>query len=185
MKLANLGAAALAGMVLAQAGNQAFRPPRTAVVDIYEVFENYDKKNEVESRLQEEAGKAEAEFKNVENRLRETEEELKLVAEGTPTHDELIVKRTRLQIEIKNLQKSLMVEFQEKHLRAVGQIRDEIATEIERFARSRELDLIVEKRITADANPKGMPAMKWPIVHFARTEIDITDEIVRILNQKR
>ena len=171
-----------ASLVLAQASKGMFRPPRTAVVDIYEVFENFNKKLTMEKKLEKEAEQAQAAFSNLRNRLKTVEEELAVTSAGTKEHDDLVIQKTKLGLELTNFQKNETAEFQKKHMRAVKAIREEIAAEIQRYAEAHELDMVLEKRFSAEA--RGLLPVKWPIVHFVRPEIEITGELINILNSK-
>ncbi len=171
-----------ASLVLAQAAKAAFRPPRTAVVDIYEVFENFNKKLTMEKELEKEAGQAQAAYRNLQDRLKAVEDDLIVTSEGTKDHDDLIIHKTKLGLEINKFQKNQTAEFQKKHMMAVRTIREEIAAEIQRYAEAHELDMVLEKRFSAEA--RGLLPVKWPIVHFVRPEIEITGEIIKILNSK-
>ena len=83
-----------ASLVLAQAATGMFRPPRTAVVDISEVFENFNKKIAVERKLEKEAGQAQATFGNLRSRLKTVEEELAVTSAGTKEHDDLVIQKS-------------------------------------------------------------------------------------------
>jgi Skp family chaperone for outer membrane proteins len=180
--LSGVVAAAVGVTTLAPSVVKEFQPPRLAVVNVNDVFEKYHKKEDVESRLKEEIREAETKFGGLEKELKEVEAELKLLQEGSPKYNENVLKRTELQLALKDMQKAVLEKFQKKQLDAINEIRDEINGEIERYAEGHELDVVLEKRITAEA--KGLPPMNWPIVHFCRPEIEITSEIVNILNSQ-
>ena len=171
-----------AGFLLAQTGARDFRPPRTAVVDISRVFESFEKKKQLNAQLEEEGKKAEAEYNDLEGRFRSLEDDIKTVVEGSDEYNRLVLERTKLQLDLQNMRKKLLNEFQEKYLRAATQLRDEITQEIERYSRAHDLALVIEFRFNAEA--KNMPPLKWPIVHYVAPEIDITDEIIGILNSQ-
>ena len=59
-------------------------------------------------------------------------------------------------------------------------IRAEISKEIETVATARELDLVLEKAVTAELQ-RGA-GFHWKIVHFSKPEYDITKEVTDRLN---
>lgn len=175
-------AVSASSLLLGTAVVREFAPPRTAVIDIKKVFEEYDRKKSLESTLVVEAQKAEQELADLKGRLKNIEDELKINPEGSAAYDSLILKRTELQLEISKLQREKVKEFQDKHRKAVTGIREEIVREIERYSEAHQLDLVLEYKFSAEG--QNAPSLAWPIVHFARPEIDITGEIIKILNER-
>jgi Skp family chaperone for outer membrane proteins len=158
-----------------------FKPARIAVVDIAGVFENYQKKKDIEARLEAEAKVEEKKFQKMDSDFKALIEELKNVQEGSDKHKELTLKKTQLEYEIKNRQKELLKEFQEKQLGALREIRGEIVSDIEKYAASMEIDLVLEKKVPAD-NQQKIQAVPWVVVHYVKPELEITDDIVKRLN---
>lgn len=167
-------------LLFAQAALREFRPPRTAVVDISDIFDQYEKKKVVEGNLKANVEKAEKEFEAMKKEIDRIEAELKIVQEGSEEHRNLVVRRTDLQFKMRDFQKTTLNNLRSQELDALRVIRDEIVREIERYAKGRELDLVIEKKIAA--GNRGENPINWPIVHFSRPEIDITAEIIAILN---
>ncbi len=162
---------------------RTFKPPRIAVVDISEVFENYGKKKDIESQLEAQIKGEEEKFREKEGELKATLEELKNVQEGTEKHQQLVLKKTKLELELKNRQKEIFNEFQEKQANALKEIRNEITGEIEKYAVAMEIDLVLEKKVAAEQ--KGnFRSGHWPIVHYVRPELEITDDIIKRLNAR-
>ena len=160
---------------------RTFKPARVAVVDIGEVFESYAKKKDVEARLEKEVKAEEAKMQGQEKEYKRLIDELKNVEEGSEQHKTLTLKKIELEYQVKNRQKELLREFQEKQLKALREIRDEITAEINQYAAAMDLDLVLEKKISAEG--KGQ-AISWPVVHFVKPELEITQEIVKRVNAK-
>jgi len=162
---------------------RTFKPPRIAVVDIAEVFENYGKKKDIENQLEAQIKAEEEKFREKESELKATLEELKNVQEGTDKHQQLVLKKTKLELGLKTRQKEIFNEFQEKQANALKEIRNEITGEIEKYAVAMEIDLVLEKKVAAEQ--KGnMRSGHWPIVHYVRPELEITDDITKRLNAR-
>ena len=64
------------------------------------------------------------------------------------------------------------------------EIKEEITSEIEIYAQAYDLDLVLEKTVNAEGDPRGGVSFQWPIVHYAKPEIDITSQIVKRLNER-
>ncbi len=50
-------------------------------------------------------------------------------------------------------------------------------------AKAQDVDMVLEKVLTLDSEGTG-PGSRWPIVHFAKPEFEITDEIAERLNSR-
>lgn len=171
-------------VALAQSvAEKAFEPPRTAVVDIYKVFEGYEKKRAVEEEMRAKAANAKKEVLDLEGQLKEIETELQLVPEESDAYEGLILKRQKLVFALKKLQKKLRNEFRKRHQEEVTSIRDEISRELSRYGEAHELNLILEKTFFAELGD-GV-TLNWPIIHHVSADIDITDEMIEILNSRK
>ncbi len=175
----NLAASTLAGeSSQSSLAPRTFKPPRIAVVDISEVFENYQKKIDIEKRFEEEVKAAEEKLGNQQNERTKLEKELKNVQPGSDRHKDLTLRINELDYMLKNRQKELLKEFQEKQMAALTEIRDEIVTDIEKYAVGLDLDIVLEKQVAQGK----MNAVRWPIVHYVKPELEITNDIIKRLN---
>ena len=176
-------ALSFASMGLAQtSGSLAprdFKPSRIAVVNIADIFENYEKKKDKEKKLLEEAKVEEKKFQDDKSALDKLQEELKNMEVGTPAHKKQTLLIQEKSYELKSRQQELLKAFQEKQMEALKEIRKEITDDIEKYATGLELDLVLEKQVTAESKES---AIHWPIVHYAKPELDITQDIVKRLN---
>ena len=156
-----------------------FKPARVAVVDIAEIFENYEKKKDLEKRLELEIKEEEKKFQEQQKEFEKLKEEMKNLQAGTDKHKDLTLRIGGLEYELKSRQQSLIKQFQEKQMSALKTIREEITADIKKYAEGLDLDIILEKQVAADS--KG-GSLRWPIVHFAKPELEITSDIVTRLN---
>ncbi len=158
-----------------------FKPPRIAVVDVAEVFEGYAKKKDRETQLEVELKAEEKKHQALIAEYKALVEELKNVEDGTEKHKEVTLKKVNSEYEIKNREKELMKEFEEKHFKFVGEMRGEILKDLESYAASMEIDLVLEKKVvTPGKTPRQ--GSQWPVVHYVKPELDITQDLIKRLN---
>ena len=175
----------IVGLLTAAVGAAAaghFKPPRTAVVDTFEIIDNYKKKELLETRLRAEVEEATREIEIVQTELRQVVAELKILEEGTDDHDRQVLREAGLKLKFKNLNVKNRRKLEASHREAIGSIRKEVKEHIEHFARSNDLDLVVEKKIPFEG--RGNAKINIPIIRFVKPEIEITGEITRILNDR-
>jgi Skp family chaperone for outer membrane proteins len=168
-------------MVLALVGNEAerlFRPPRIAVVDVSTVFEDYGKKKDRQSELQASTKEVEDKLKELEKRYKEINAEITNLEPG-PGKNEKLLEKVKLEIDVKELKDRELKKLEETQIRYLQEIRDEISAEIQAYARSLDLDMVVEKTVAA-----AREGPRWPIVHHVKPELDITKEILDRLNAR-
>jgi Skp family chaperone for outer membrane proteins len=177
--LATCAAVSIAAIGLFGAdAEKLFRPPRTGVVDISIVFEEYLKKLDRETEMKGETKAIEERLKELEKRYKEIQSEIGNLAEG-PKKQERQLEKYKLELEVKDYKEREFKRLEEKQLRHVQEIRDEIEAEIQAYAKSNDLDIVLEKTVTA-----ARDGPRWPICHFAKPELDISREIVTRLNDR-
>jgi Skp family chaperone for outer membrane proteins len=157
-----------------------FKPPATAVVDIAAVFDQYDKRRDRQDELQVETKKLEGDLKELEQQYKDIEQELPLV-EDLERREELTLSKVQIEMKVKRLKGTELQRLRETQLKYIQEIRDEITQEIEAYAKAMDLDLIVEKTVTAEGEGPAV-GFRWPIVHFVKPEFEITKEIADRLN---
>ena len=103
------------------------------------------------------------------------------------TADEVAELATLYRRAIKLLEKVLKItrkgEPANNKVLRVHEIREEIKNEIRVVAESEELDLVLEKAVSAE-NPRAGLGFHWAIVHFAKPEFDITQKVADRLNER-
>jgi Skp family chaperone for outer membrane proteins len=161
---------------------RTFKPPRVAVLEVSRLFENYNKKKDREAVLKSESREEEKRYREMQSRLRAVLEELKNVENGSARHRELTMLSKGLEYDLKVLEQDLSRRFREKKLAALKEINLELSSDIERYATGLELDLVLEKTLVAEG--ENGTGIRFPIVHYARPEIDITDDLLLRLNAR-
>lgn len=174
-----LGALVLVG----QRAVRSFRPPRTAVVDISEVFDSYLKKQDRQKDLTNESRGIQDKFKALQQKLKEIDADVKLMQPGQARREKLLDK-AKLEIEVKELENKELLQLQQTQVKFLREIKDEITSEIEIYAQAYDLDLVLEKTVNAEGDPRAGMSFQWPIVHYAKPEIDITAQIIKRLNER-
>jgi Skp family chaperone for outer membrane proteins len=169
------------GAVFGEQAIKAFKPPRTAVVDVSQIFEAYDKKRDRQEQFQAEIKVAEEKVKDLEKKVKEIAQELLNLETGDAKKDKELEKFS-LERDIKDLKQSAMEQLRKKQSQYIEEIRDEIGVEINAYAQAQDLDLVIERTFLAEPGPEG--GFRWKIVHFAKPEIDITTEIAERLNSR-
>ena len=179
MRITSVLPVAVAAVLGAAAAERAFKPTSIAVVNISEIFENYEKKKDIEAKLEAEIKVEEKKFIEKQEELKKSQAELKNVQEGTERHKELTVKGKTLEYELKSWEKELVKIFQEKQMNALKEIRDEITTDIDKYRTGMGIGIVLEKQVSAEGKSNSV---RWPIVHFVTPELEITGEIIKRLN---
>ncbi len=174
-------AAAGTSLLFAQVAVKHFRPPRTAVVDTFEVIELYKKKEVLELELKAEVEAATREVEALDRRAKTIEAELKIIDEGTPEHRKKVLEKTEIGLQLADLKVKIRRQLEERQMQAIQQIRDEVDDEIRKYAENNDLDLVIEKKIPIEGRGAKI---NIPITRFAKPEIEITREIANILNER-
>ena len=179
------GVFVLGSMALLVVGAQAvrsFKPPATAVVDIAEVFEQYEKKKDRQAEFQAEIKGVEDKLKDIEKKYKDVVQELPQVEAG-PRKNDLMLQKLKLEMEVKDLKEKEMDRLRGTQLKFLEEIRNEITQEIRAYADAENLDLVLEKTVTAESGDGNQRmGFRWPIVHFVKPELEITKEIAERLN---
>ena len=163
-------------------GAQAFTtflPPRTAV-DISKVFDEYQKQIDKSAELKAAVEKTTRLLDTLKEGITIKEEELKSIKQESPTYVKILSEALELKRKFREAQKKGTADIAKQQADTIKMIRAEISKEIETVATARELDLVLEKAVTAELQ-RGA-GFHWKIVHFSKPEYDITKEVTDRLN---
>jgi len=183
-----MAATALIALAAAHGQNGAlpqvrtFKPPRVAVLEVSRLFENYNKKKDSEAALKSESREEEKRYRDLQSRYRAALEELKNVENGSPKHRELTLRTKEFEYDLKILEQEVSRKLRERKMATLKEISLELSTDIDRYATGLELDLVLEKAVVAEG--ENGAGFRFPIVHYARPEIDITDDLIQRLNDR-
>jgi Skp family chaperone for outer membrane proteins len=173
-------AAVLAALVVVGAA-QTFRPPRTAVVSISEVFDGYEKKVQRQEQLAQLRDQLKQKIVDLEAQYEQLVEEIKLTRGEAQAKKKL--ERYQLELKVETVKERDLAGLQTQYIEYLKEIRKEINDEIRQYAVAQDLDLVLERTVIAEGTP-STPGFQWPIVHYSKPEIDITQEIVGRLNRR-
>ena len=179
-----LGALALligGGFVGAQAVHN-FRPPSVAVVDISKVFESYRKRQDRQDELEAKTRELQQRLNELERKYKEVVAELPQLEPGEKRKD-LMMKKLQLEMDVKLLKEDELGRLRKMQIGFITEIREEITQEIDAYVQAQQLDLVLEKTVTAEGEKPGT-GFRWPIVHYVAPELDITRDIAERLNSR-
>jgi Skp family chaperone for outer membrane proteins len=183
-RLALLGAALAVGFVsIGAAAWKKFRAPITTVVDISLVFDGYDKKKDLETTLAKQKEGVQGQLDRLKDEYTQLKTDLEQLEKGSAGYTQKILRKTEIELRILEIQDGDVKVLLEKQGAFLRELRDEIGAEIQAFAKANEIDLVVERRVIAEAEG-GTVGIRWPIIHFAAPDLDITDAVLRQLNAK-
>ncbi len=168
------------------AGAQAFTrflPPRTAVVDIAKIFESYQKRIDRAGELKKKYDGVMRELQVLKDQREEVEVEMKDLPPASEAFQRQGLKLIQLGARIKEIPDKEGVEFERKRSNFLDEIRKEIKNEIQVVAEAEELDLVLEKAVSAESPRAGL-GFHWAIVHYAKPEFDITQKVADRLNER-
>ena len=160
---------------------ETFRPPRTAVVSISEVFDGYHKKVQRQEQLAQLRDALKQKIVDLEAQYDQLVEEIKLTRGEAQAKKKL--ERYQLELKVETVKERDLAGLQTQYIEYLKEIRKEISDEIQQYAVAQDLDLVLERTVIAEGTPNAR-GFQWPIVHYAKPEIDITQEIVGRLNRR-
>lgn len=177
-------AAVLVGVAGVGMGVKGFRAPTTAVVDIHEVFEGYEKKKNLENTLKGEMDTVQRRLAELQAQFERLNLELKQLEPGSESYIEKMREKGELELSTLRIQQTEVKDLSERFNRILRELRDEISKEIEAFAKAHEIDLVLDRQLIVRPTSKGAEEIRWPIVHFASPDLDITSEVTARLNSR-
>ena len=166
-------------LMLGAKAPSGFAPPRVAVVDMSTVFEDYEKKKDSQASLKKKMDAFKNKLKGLEKDYEELKAELRSLDEDSPLYIEKNLRQKEMELRVRQLNATELKSFRGYQLDLLKEINREIGDEIRSYAHAHDLDLVLERQFAAEASAIG-----WPIVHYAKPELDITQEIAKILNAK-
>lgn len=159
-----------------------FAPPRTAVVSITEVFDTYQKKVDQQSVIDKSLADLKLRHKQMVQDLKTAQRDERLIESG-PEKNKLQIDIIRQKAEIEQFEQLELNSLQQQYVHILQQIRTEIREEIRLYAEAMDIDLVLDKAIDAQVDPRG-PPLKWDFVHYAKPELDITSDVAERLNER-
>tara|TARA_B100000315_G_C14518789_1_gene560523 strand:+ start:66 stop:578 length:513 start_codon:yes stop_codon:yes gene_type:complete len=134
-------------------------------VDILKVFNDYEKTEEYDSKLEEKKGGIESKLETKKGEIEKIQKKLSLLKEDEKKkEEEKIEKEVR---EYRELERKAYIDIKKERDDKMKEIFDDVTKIIETYAKKHKYDLIVDK--TA--------------VHYGKKVMDLTSEILKIANK--
>ena len=157
------------------------------VVDINEIFDNYDKRSDLDEELK----NAEAEFKKeIESKKKimiDLNEETQLLDLGSESRNENMVILERKNVELEGYAKFAERQLTKKYKDAFEKIYDEIVNEVNSFGKERNYSVIIKKE-KPNLQSKELTDLQFKIgirtVLYNSSAIDVTSNITERLNAR-
>lgn len=136
-----------------------------AFIDLERTFEDYNKTKEAYKRLDKKLREKEKQRKKMVEEIRRLKDELELLSEKGKEEKQVLIDEKISQLG--EFDRKTKDEFRRERLKAIREISQEIEAVIQQYGKTHGYDFIVSSRSLA----------------FGRDELDITDEILKILNK--
>ena len=152
-------------------------PVRLAVIDLERVFESSSERARLEKQMRAEFELELARLQAMKDEIDAMKKELDMVKPGSNEYKNIqkamIAKGAHLKVE----QDSAEAEIGAKQEAYFAQVLAEIKNHVRAYVSSREIDVVLQTQLTVS---KGAPP--WESVFHARPHLDITDDIIALVN---
>ena len=185
-------AAALAAALLAPAaaaqGTKA-APSRVAVIDMAEVFANYDKFEDVRKQLETEIEASSGRSKELIGQMQTIQKTLQsgTYKQDSPEYVQAAADLNKLQTDLKVEQTNVSRKFMKKEAENYKAIYGEVTEAVALFCKYRGYSMVIRSRkdgVTGSENPGDILQNMNRLVVYNAPEDDITDAIIKYLDGK-
>ncbi len=192
LSLSLLTLAVLATSSLAQAqGNKNPAPPSSiGLIDMAHVFQKYEKFVDMRDELQAEIQKSDAHAKGMVEQLQKLQQEFKDASEqfnaDSPQCEALEKKILDLQGEFNSFKKSTQLKLARRESEMLKTIYGDVSKLVGQYAAFKDFTVVLRfnrKEIDEDMQPQEAIQLMNKNIIFHRRESDITDPVLRKLNE--
>ncbi len=178
-----LACGAILGALLIAAAEKtpSFQPPRVAVVDISVVFDDYEKTQDLQKSVEKDKDELRKRVEELKIRHEELEAELPTLKANSEQSIAKNLEKTKVELEAQALQKTKLKEFNDKRRTFLAEITGQIRDTIKEYAEAHDIDIVVEHQVKME---NESARFEWPIIHYAKPELDVTEAITGLLNNK-
>ncbi len=169
------------GFVLGARTTVQFRPPKTGVVDVTQVFGEYEKSVEMRGKLKRDARDIHDRIAELENRAANMLRDLRMIRSRDKQYEKM-VERYKLELKARQMREIDLPRLAQQGREQVAELQQEIEQQIEMIALANNLELVLEKSVQLELKGESRP-LRWPVVHFVVPELDITREVTLRLNE--
>lgn len=152
-------------------------PPTVAFLDLESVFDQSIEKQRVEKELTDFIDETRAELEALGQEIDSLKRKTGLLNKSSPEYsknmEEVIQKNARLQMKEKGAEETVATQwttFREKHIADIRAASEQVAA-------ARGIDLLLQKKL-----PKQDGVPDWDIVFFASPGLDVTDQVLSVIN---
>ena len=163
------------------------QPPRTAVVDVQEVFNNLDEKAAVEADIARQAESLNREDQERQSEIKALRSDLSVLSPESDAYQQ-----TRTEVQRKLIEYQSWKEFSRQQLEREKTIRmealfREIVAAVEQVAQSNGYDLVIQKddgrNLRSADNQQQLTALILQRkVLYAAPQLNITDQVIQVTN---
>jgi len=161
------------------------RPLKVGIVRIGAVFEKYAKRTDLDKRRRAERQKRLDILREKEKEVRRLTDEVKLFDLGIAGRRKAEDKLEQKGIELETYRKHIAKAGVRQYMEYTKELYDEIRAAVDRYAKRAGYDLVLkvgEREVNADSINMLMLKMEISTVLYHSEALDITDQIIKILN---
>lgn len=158
---------------------EAATPSVIAVVDGEVVLESMDRRAKLEAEMIAEFKTQTADLRSAELELKALLVEIEMLRKGSPEYNAKSRQRAVMQADLEFTRQLILSEMDQKRMQVIRRLLAEIQKAAKDYADANDIDLVLQKRLRLEAN---VPA--WNCVLHARAPLDITHEIVKVVNEQ-
>ena len=172
----------------AAAAQSKATPSRVAVIDMAEVFANYDRFEDVRKQLETEIEQNSAKSKEIVGRMQKLQQELQsgTFKQDSPEYLQRAADLNKLQTDLKVEQTTLSSKFMKKEAENYKAIYGEVTAAVKLFCEYRGYSMVIRYKQDAEAgseNPGEILQGMNKLVVYNTPEDDITDAIIAYLDK--
>lgn len=155
-----------------------FPPARIAVVDLEKVLEGMDRRAKLEAEIREEFEAKKASLEELQKVIQRLQGELELLKPGSDEGKRIQREIAQKEAEVDFNKKQYTADIEEKRNRHFDGLLAQIQAVTREYAHERGINLVLQRQLRIQ--PEVPP---WESVVFAEDPLDITSDIVEILNK--
>jgi Skp family chaperone for outer membrane proteins len=167
-------------------------PHKIALIDIYYVFNNYEKRKYLLEELKAEAQEVQTALKEKFKKGQALAAELKDYKEGTPEYDAKVQKIQKLETDLKFEDKQQQARLQREIAKRNLSVYHEVHDAVEKFCKHYNYTLVIQfsrGEINSTDPQRMMQAINQPVVYYRKTDTgkckdDLSEPVVKWLNDK-
>ena len=161
-------------------------PHKVGLIDMAHVFKHYDKFETLREDLKGEISSSETKAKEMQQELADLQGSLKNLKEGSPTHAKAEQEIVRKAADFENFRRTASRDFLKKESKIYLQVYTETSEAVKKYADYYKYTLVIRfnREQLETENPQALLQGMNRQVVYHRDEDDITDSVLKYLNEK-